>query len=234
MAVRRALLSPWRASSLTPSERTVIEEEGSGRAVILTALCGFVPHGEPRQRDPVDDGPPMNEEEEEDSITYDNFGQEGRRRVLLACAPARRTSDVALLRSIGGTLERARLTPSEEAWGVAPRLRAPLMRCPPSFGGLASATTPLLTDFEALANRAAVTLRLEPGAKVAPKDQFGLECEAEAVCVPTGSSTSRMQSSTTKADEDALSSAAWATQVSPQLGVVPRTEWERDELHVLL
>ena len=75
--------------------------------------------------------------------------------------PVRLASEVALLRALGATVERARVTPSEAARGPSSMglLRAPLMRCPPSHGGLASsATVPLYTTTEAFIDRAAAAL----------------------------------------------------------------------------
>lgn len=151
-AVVRALARPWDECHLTSDERTAVEN-ASPYGLQLAAWCGFsseeLPHG--------------------GSSTADADGSVSMRRSI-GRSPMRTASEVALLRALGATVERARVTPSEAACGPsAAGLRAPLMRRPPSHGGLASSVgVPLYSTHEALVDRAAAALLIEGEPKGEP------------------------------------------------------------------
>lgn len=63
---------------------------------------------------------------------------------------------ISLLRAVGLTLARSVPTPTELARGLQPPMRAPLLRHPPSFGGLRSAEVRLHNDEAIRAERAAL------------------------------------------------------------------------------
>ena len=135
-AVRRALAMPTCECHLVPDEARHVLAAGD-EGIALAAACGW---GLLRRAD--DDG----------------------KEISFVRAPMRDPAAVALLRSVGGQLERSRPTLSELAWGARPPMRAPLLRCPPSFDGRNAHSLRLRTTDEALVEHASLLVAAQAGA----------------------------------------------------------------------
>ena len=124
-ALRRASRYPMTACVLSSYENAAVRALASSMS--LAQLCGFV--------------------------GAEALDTPGERDAVLARPASKTSEEVALLRAIAGLMQRWRPTASELARAGAPVLRAPLMRCPPSFRGLTSADTRMWSDYEKFCDR---------------------------------------------------------------------------------